>query len=344
MSTTQERALEFKVGLFVLFSLLIAVTLIVRFGRMGEAFRDQYIITVEFDNASGLLKDSDVLFSGARIGRVAIAPEITMAPKALESPSGVTVDLRIYSNIRIPEGAKFLVGSSGLLGDRFVDVISPADFDGKTFIDPGAIIAGTRQAGMDDITREGTAMIQDLRATIAKIDTSITNINSSLLNEETFSAVRSSIDNFSATTENLTASSEKIDSILEDARAVVQDSKEVVASAKSAMDTAGETMDSAKSAADNLGTAIEDSRAAIEDARATLQAAQKAIETITQGPGLFSTLINDPHFSAEIEAFVTNLRKHGILFYKDRSDLSSTSTTSTTTTENPRQKIHRRHR
>ena len=39
---------------------------------------------------------------------------------------GVAVPLRIYDYVKIPKGSKFSVGSSGLLGDRFVNVMMPS--------------------------------------------------------------------------------------------------------------------------------------------------------------------------------------------------------------------------
>ena len=88
--------------------------LVVQFGRLGEGFKTYYPLTIRFGDASGLLKGSDVLLAGARIGKVAGGPRL------VREGNGVAVPLKIYDYIKIPEGSKFTVGSSGLLGDRFV--------------------------------------------------------------------------------------------------------------------------------------------------------------------------------------------------------------------------------
>ena len=62
-----------------------------------------------------LLKGSDVLLAGARIGKVAGGPRL------VREGDGVAVPLKIYDYVKVPEGTKFTVGSSGLLGDRFVN-------------------------------------------------------------------------------------------------------------------------------------------------------------------------------------------------------------------------------
>src|SRR6266404_7637643 len=115
-----ERGLEFKVGAFVFVGLAMLGALVVQFGRLGEGFKTYYPITVQFSDASGLLKGSDVLLAGAKIGKVSDGPRL------VREGHGVAVPLKIYDYVKIPAGSKFSVGSSGLLGDRFVAVTMPA--------------------------------------------------------------------------------------------------------------------------------------------------------------------------------------------------------------------------
>src|SRR4029077_1234559 len=115
----EERGLEAKVGLFVFLGLATLAMLVVQFGRIGEGFKTYYPLTVRFNDASGLLKGSDVLLAGAKIGNVAGGPHLVVAGE------GVAVPLRIFDYVKIPTGSKFTVGSSGLLGDRFVAVTMP---------------------------------------------------------------------------------------------------------------------------------------------------------------------------------------------------------------------------
>src|SRR5437868_14489373 len=96
----RDRGLELKVGIFVAVGLAILGALVIQFGRLGEGFKKYYALTVHFSDASGLLKGSDVLLGGARIGRVA-AP-----PRLVASGQGVDVLLRIYDFVRIPNESK----------------------------------------------------------------------------------------------------------------------------------------------------------------------------------------------------------------------------------------------
>ena len=226
-----ERGLEFKVGIFVFVGLAMLGALLVQFGRLGEGFKTYYALTVRFNNASGLLKGSDVLLAGARIGKVADGPRL------VREGDGVAVPLKIYDYVKVPEGTKFTVGSSGLLGDRFV-VVTPPPGEPKAYLPPNAYINGTRETGIDDLTQQGGALVGDLRTTVQK------------LNQETLSAqnmenLKSSMEHLSQATSALAESSKKLDGVIEQADS---------------------TMASAKKAVDNLQDAITDTRKVIRSA------------------------------------------------------------------------------
>lgn len=270
-----ERGLEFKVGAFVFIGCAALAALVLKFGRLGEGVKTYYPLTVRFADASGLLNNSDVLLGGARIGRVAGGPHL------VPNGPGVAVPLRIYDYVKIPLGSKFTVGSSGLLGDRFVAVTPPT---GKPsgYVQKNAVIDGKRESGIDDITREGTALITDARGTVQKL-------NEETLSSENMQNLKASMEHLNEATTALAESSKKLDGVIE---------------------KAGSTMTSAKEAADNLQGAINDMR--------------KVLRTATQGKGLVATLLNNQQLANDLHALVSNLRAHGVLFYRDSAATSQT--------------------
>lgn len=270
-----ERGLEFKVGIFVFAGLAMLGALVVQFGRLGEGFKTYYYVTVRFPDASGLLKGSDVLLAGAKIGKV------SGGPRMVREGNGVDVPLKIYDYIKLPEGSKISVGSSGLLGDRFVNVVMPAQHGDKV-ITPNEHIIGTREGGMDDITREGSALITDLRGTVQKIDSAMDRLNKDMLSSETAQHFKASMQHLDETTQSLADSSKKLGGVI---------------------DSAGGAMDSIKKDADDLQNAIADAR--------------KVFQTATQGKGLLPTLLGDQELAANLRALISNLRAHGVLFYRD---------------------------
>ncbi|MDQ6861312.1 MAG: MlaD family protein [Verrucomicrobiota bacterium] len=277
-----ERGLEFKVGLFVLLGLFALAALVVQFGRVGEGVKKYYDLTVNFPDASGLLKSSDVLMAGAKVGRVAGGPRLN------PSGEGVLVLLRIYDFVKIPVGSKFLVGSSGLLGDRYVAIWRPQG-EAKEFLHAGAIVSGTRETGMDDLTREGGELVKDLRGTVQNINGTFTRLNEQALSPANMDNLKATFDRLNQTSTNLAESSKKIDGVIE---------------------KAGGTMDAAKKAA-------EDVQLAIADARKTIQGAGEVFREARTGNGLLANLLNNQQVARDLQALISNLRAHGILFYRD---------------------------
>ncbi len=270
-----ERGLEFKVGAFVFVGLAMLGALVVQFGRLGEGFRTYYPLTVRFTDASGLLKGSDVLLAGAKIGKV------SGGPRMVREGQGVDVPLKIYEYIKVPEGSKFTVGSSGLLGDRFVNVTMPAG-QPKAFLAPNTYISGARETGIDDLTREGGALVNDLRGTVQKIDMAATRLNQDTLSSANMENLKASMEHLNQATGALAESSKKLDSV---------------------MGKADSTMDSAKKAAGDLQNAIADTR--------------KVLRTAMQGKGLLAEVLNNQQLANDLRELVSNLRAHGILFYRD---------------------------
>jgi len=270
-----ERGLEFKVGAFVFVGLAMLGALVVQFGRLGEGFKTYYPLTVRFTDASGLLKGSDVLLAGAKIGQVADGPRL------VREGNGVLVPLKIYDYVKIPNGSKFSVGSSGLLGDRFVNVVMPPG-EPSGFLARNASVTGARETGIDDLTREGGALVGDMRAAVQNINGTFTRLNQEALSPANIENLKTSISHLSETTGALAESSKKLDGVIEKADA---------------------TMTSTKQAADDLQRAIADAR--------------KVFQSATEGKGLLASLLTNQQLANDLRALISNLRAHGVLFYRD---------------------------
>ena len=89
------------------------------------------------------------------------------------------------------------------------------------------------------------------------------------------------------------------------------DARGAVADARTAIGGTKETLDTANKAANDL-------RAAIADTRKVLASTRRAVESATNGKGPVATLLNDRTVSDNLSNLISNLRRSGVLFYKDR--------------------------
>src|SRR5688572_2771585 len=148
---------EWKVGLFIVAGLVVITVMAIKFGKVGTGLKDFYKLTVEFHNASGLLKGNDVYLAGDRVGYAEEAPSL------IEGRFAVQVPLRIREGVKIPKAAKFVIGTSGLMGDAYVGVDVPPDANFDEVYQGGDYIIGTRAKGLGDLTTDAGGAISELK-------------------------------------------------------------------------------------------------------------------------------------------------------------------------------------
>ena len=256
--------------------------LVVQFGRVGEGFKTYYALTIRFPDASGLLKGSDVLLAGAKIGSVSDGPHLVKAG------NGVEVPLRIFDYVKIPAGSKFTVGSSGLLGDRFVNVSMPSGTP-SSFVAKDSTIDGTRETGMDDLTREGGELVNDMRKAVQNIDTTVSRLNQEALSPANMENLKQTFEHLNSATASLSDSTKKLDGV----------------------------MDKANAAVGSVGKDADDLQLLLTDARKTVQSASQVFREAREGKGLLPALLTNQDLANDLRALVANLRAHGVLFYRD---------------------------
>ncbi|MGC1480001.1 MAG: MlaD family protein [Chthoniobacterales bacterium] len=303
--TKADHITQVRVGFFLILGLTVICALIVYFGRFGDGLKESYEIRVEYPNASGLFAGADVLLAGARIGAV------DRGPFVLKDMRGVYVVLKLYEEVQIPQSSTFTIGSSGLLGDTFVDITMPQDLDVEKFVPiaPGSVVRGKRESGIADLASGGADLLADVRGAIKNIDTVVTRINTEVLNDETVKSMGETMKNLEKTSTQMAVAAEDFDGVLADARKAVSDVSasvnQVTSTTEETVRQSQETIRAATEAAESFTRAMNDIRAVIADAKT--------------GKGPIGALLTDQTISDNLRALVYNVRRYGILFYKDRA-------------------------
>src|SRR6266853_826742 len=154
--STEPRGAEFFVGLFVLIGFGIIAAMVLIFGRVSQGMDKYYSIIVQFPNASGLIKNCDVLISGARVGVVAEQPRL------VRQQYEVVVRLHVSERVKIPRTSSFQIRTNGMLGDSYVDIVPPKHFTPADFAQPEEVIAGERVGGFEELTAKGGEFVDKL--------------------------------------------------------------------------------------------------------------------------------------------------------------------------------------
>lgn len=304
--STEHKGIEFFVGLFLLLGFTVLAIMVVIIGRAGQGMQSTYPITVQFPNASGLIKGSDVYLSGALVGSVAEAPRLTGTSYA------VVVLLNIKEKIQIPRTSIFQVRISGLLGDAYVDIVPPAKYTEADFAQPGETIVGQKLGGFDELSAKGGQLVDKLNGEILdklstnldELKTATSSLNSKLLTEKNMKNVEETFENLKEVTTGFAKTSKDLDAVM--------------AKAQDAIDSVKITMKTADASAAELKLALGDLRKMADSATKTVDSTKLLINKASSGEGTFGVLMSDKQMASDLKALIANMRRSGPVFYKDR--------------------------
>lgn len=323
--SAKENGLEVKVGFFVCVGLLIIGAMILEFGLGGKQglFRKYYPLVVELPDANGLLKNSEVQLAGARVGYVVDKPVLS------SNLNTVRVTLNIDENVKIPVGFYFEVESSGLLGDKYVEIIAKGGFDAKKFnpsdesqiylpaeqgtpnsgakvYDPanpeqnpengkplyarGDIIMGVHKPSLTDVVSEAEPAVKKLSVELDDLRSVTDSLKTGVLSDASQKNLEDTFAGLKTTSQEWAQASSNLPSLAKNAQ--------------DAVDKATQT----------LGTA-----------NTTLETVRALVDKASHGEGLIGQLVNNKQLADNFNALIINLRDHGILFYKNTAGGNSPS-------------------
>lgn len=311
-----EKRTEWLVGLFLFIGLVLLGGLILQFGRFKDYLGGHYTITVVFDDASGLIKGSEVRMSGARIGQVAKLP-------ALNDAVQVEVKLVINEGVRIPADSSFQIDSATLLGDKLIVIVPPEAKNG-IYIEPGSRQPGAGPAGLGALQNNAELLARDVRHLVKRAETSLDKVdaavveiqsaagkvNRSVLADANLARFDQTLTRLADVSGQWTVTSRKLDPTLDDARAAIE-------SIKAAAETAEKTLKTADETIAGIRPALKSVPAAADRIARTAEKAGDALDRMENGEGMLGAFASDNDVSLDFKAFMRNLRHYGILRYRN---------------------------
>ncbi len=300
----QKRSVEIRVGLFIAICLVLMGWLIWKFGKYEPLTKNTYELTVVFSNIGGIVKDASVLYGGIVVGKVR---EIHLDQ---EGPLKVDVKLAIFQDVKIRKDSKFVINQSGLLGDRYVDVIP----QGSTaeFLKPGSVVQGSASVDLSEAIRSVVDVLHQAAGTIQRVDKAMQRIDETVLNRETLEHASASIANIDTVTSNTIALTLSVRNVIEENRSKVDNT---LAKFSDAADNFNKTSKSV----DELVAANEgDIRATTKNLAESAERLNGILARLEKGEGTAGKILVDPTLHDEIVRVVQNWRKYGIL-YKEGS-------------------------
>ncbi len=129
-------SLEARVGAFVLLGLAFLGLAILLLGNY--TFGQRYIVYVTFKDAANLAKQAPVKLSGVQVGNV---QELALSGRLAKA------ELAIRKGVPLYRDAVFTVGSTGIIGSKYLDITQGSPASG--LIEPGETVAGVESVPLD---------------------------------------------------------------------------------------------------------------------------------------------------------------------------------------------------
>jgi phospholipid/cholesterol/gamma-HCH transport system substrate-binding protein len=296
----QQRFVEIRVGIFVAICLALLGGLIWKFGKYEPLTRNTYELTVVFSNVGGIVKDASVLYGGIVVGKIR---DIRLDQ---EGPLKVDVKLAIFNDVKIRRDSKFVINQSGLLGDRYVDVIP----QGTTadFLKPGDVVQGSSSVDLSEAIRSVVDVLHQAAGTIERVDKAIQRVDETVLSRETLNHASAAMANMDATTSNTVALTLEVRSVIEENRGKVDNT---LAKFSDAADTLNKT---SKSVDDLVVANQDDIRATTKNLAQSAERLNDILARLEKGEGTAGKILVDPTLHDEIVRLVQNWRKYGLLY------------------------------
>lgn len=157
---------EAKVGAFTLAGLALLAGVIIMLSGFKLGGEKGYSLYVGFNQVTGVEPQSTVRLSGVPVGRV----------ESIQNDGrGVLVKVHIDEKTKIPKGSQAVIGSAGVMGEKFINIV-PDDVS-NGWVDDGDFLIGQDEAGMDTV-------FLGLSKVIEQAQELMTNMNSILGNAE----------------------------------------------------------------------------------------------------------------------------------------------------------------
>src|ERR1051325_3432320 len=194
--------LEWKVGLFVFIGLVLLAALLLQFSKSTTFFRPTYRILLRAANVSGLKAKSQVLMAGVQIGTVS---EVGLSPQG----TNVTLTLRLFSQYKVHRDARFVIETSGFLGDQYVAIL-PTQNLGDVYRD-GDIAQTEPPFNIQEVARSAAGFIQRIDETAKKLNDAIADVRRLVLNEQTLTNLSSAVGNLRVVSERALGTVDNLD-------------------------------------------------------------------------------------------------------------------------------------
>lgn len=273
---------EAKVGAITLAGLALLAGMIIFLSdiTIGEK---GYPVQAVFGQVSGLKPGNIVRYAGVDVGKVADVRIV---------PDGVVADIFLKPGVKIPVGSKFVIGSDGLLGEKFVNVSPPRDIQG--FLAPHDKVYGDNPQGMDELMVAANEVLAEVKILMQAF-------NDVMGDEKVRAALKEAALNSRDITENLNRLTATL-AIMADA------SHGDVTSMVSNLNAMSVSLNNTAARVNGMIADLDNNGQTARDLRETIQAIKQTSYRVEKMAAALEGVVTDPETSQNLKETLRNAR------------------------------------
>jgi ABC-type transporter Mla subunit MlaD len=154
-----EQAMRFRLGIFMLISLVLLAVLIILFGGLPSFWKSYHHFTVTFATAPGLAPGTPIRRSGVRIGKVKKVD--------LDGETGqVLVRIVVESKYPITRGDRPTLVTGLLGGDTVIEFTPIKGATNRSPVDEGETLTGVAQANVGGLLSQASGLLPPAQDTL----------------------------------------------------------------------------------------------------------------------------------------------------------------------------------
>ena len=286
---------EWKVGLFIAISLVVAVALVLNFAKGISPLTKTYSLNLTTKNVDGIVRNAVVMMAGVPIGNVSKI-------KLNTDKSEVTITILIEEEFKIRKGSKFHIETAGFLGDKYIGIIPTRNQDAPMLTD-GATVPCEESFDLMRVARSTSGVVDQLNTATTQITNIIERINSKLLDEKTLTDLAAGLRNLRDISENASKTIASVDLLITTNTPPIQQAIGNVVDFSKELKTAGGKL---RSIIDTNRVIVNESMANIKN---TTESLNKLIAAAERGEGLAGKLFADEELAQNIVTLSSNLNE-----------------------------------
>ena len=288
-------ATETKVGIFVILGIIILVFFTFRVGRI--AVREVgYRISTHVESAAGLDKNSPVRIAGVEVGKV---------ESIVLDGSKARVTLHLPMNVKIPVGSKVYVKSSGLLGEKYIEIVPGP---GPELIKAnGNVEEGGPSVDVDRVLTQLSSIGGDIKSVTQSLSNVLGGEKGEKNIQEIITGAKETVSNLQNITQTIDKGEGTLGKLVKDER--------LYAEVKETMTNLKQVTQAIEKGEGTLGKLVKDdalyteTKATMVEARETLTNLNKVSKQIESGEGTLGKLVKDEALYTETKATMVEARE-----------------------------------